>query len=632
MNIFGQFCNVSAPAQSYIQKEAVAMKKLFAVILIILITLTACSQGAGDTPTVSKKPEEKDPVKPVTSSIFGRNVKYNSYIPAENLTLPIPSGEILNAVQIEKRLYLLGDGAVHSLDIETGESAKLFDTSAAVLASNGGRLYTYSAGTATISEYDPLGSLTNETAIEVGDADSVDELWVTDDYYVFKCSIKGEGFIDTNLFIYSRNTCELTISKKMPRTGIELFPYKGNKLLSVTVDSMSGFNLGVFEVETCKSVNLQRINTLYKPTAAYSPKTDTVVVWNVPSTNTRPGYEDIAADPPYCLTEYSLEDTDSIVLNRYYIDVSYDARFYMNVYENVISIISTAEDKCFAYDYLSPPESITILGYDTVQNIVYGFERETGILVKNAYTDYEKLVLKLMAGDTDFDIFNTGGVVQNYVDSEVYVDLKQIESLNSRISGNNAADFAASYNGKYFGVPTYISNLNSEEYYPENGTQFSYSLVVSENNYYAKYIDVAEKIYSDPDGEELYKLFKFISDNPTGNKKKMPFGDDITILASNVYLLSPNSQNRDNAVKFLEYLFDVFNGDIPGIIPESDCYPRLESTENCYAEWRCRPTEIINPIFKARNTIHNQKEGLSKSELKKLARETAAEVAMRIGE
>lgn len=608
------------------------MKKLFAVILIILITLTACSQGAGDTPIVSKKPEAKDPVKPITSSIFGRNVKYNSYTPTENLALPIPSGEILNAVQIEKRLYLLGSGGVYALDTETGESARLFDTSATVIAAHGGKLYTYSAETSAISEYDPADGRSSEIALEITGVDSVDGLWVTDDYYVFKCSITSGGIIETHLFIYSRKTGELIISKKMSRSGIDLFPYKGNKLLSVTVDTLSGFNLGVFEVETCKSESFQRISTVNKPSVAYSPKTDTVIVLGVPQVYRKPGDEDIAADPPCCLTEYSLEDTDSIILNRYYIDASYDTRFYMSVYENVIPIISTAEGECYAYDYLNPPESITILGFDTVQNVVYGFERETGILVKNAITDYDKLILKLMAGDTDFDIFNTGGVVQNYVDSDVYVDLKQIESLNSRISGNAAADFTASYNGRYFGVPTHINNLNSEEYYPEDGSQFSYSLVVSENNYCAKYVDVAEKRYSDPDGEELYKLFKYIYDNPGGNKKKMPFGDDITILGTNVYLLSPNSQNRDNAVKFLEYLFDVFNGDIKGIVPESDYYPRLESTENCYAEWRCRPTEIINPIFKARNTIRNQKEDLSKSELKKLAKETAAEVAMRMGE
>ncbi len=612
------------------------MRKIIVIVLSILLLFTACSSASGEDPSITsprKKPATGEPVKSAASSIFGRNVDYNAYTPAENLTLPIPSGEILNAVQIEKRLYILGNGGLHSLDTETGESARLFDTSSTIIASHGGRLYTYSAEVSAISEYDPSDGTTNEISLEIGEVDSVDGLWVTDDYYVFKCSIASSGIINTHLFVYSRKTCELITSKKMSMSGIELFPYKGNKLLSLTVNAIFGnYELGVFDVETCKSEDFQSIHTVNKPTVAYCSKTDTVVVLGVPSVYTKPGDEDIAVDPPVCLTEYSIKDTDSIVLNDYYIDVSNDTRFYMSTYENVVIIISTDNDKCYAYDYINPPESITVLCTGNIQNAVYGFERETGILVKIARTDYDKQVLKLMAGDTDFDIFNTGGSVQNYIDSDAYVDLKQIESLNSRISSNLAADFIASYNGRYYGVPTHISNFNSEEYYPEDGTRFCYSLVISEHNYCAKYVDVAEKSYSDPDGEELYKLFKFISDNPTGNKKKMPFGDDITILSGNTFLLSRNSQNRDNAVKFLEYLFDVFNGDIKGIVSESDCYPKLESTENCHAEWRCMPAEIINPIYDARNTIHNQKEKLSNSELKKLAKETAAEVAMRMGE
>ncbi len=611
------------------------MRRIIVIVIAILLFFTACTSASGEdqsTTSPSKKPESGEPVKSAASSIFGRNVDYNAYTPAENLALPIPSGEILNVVQIEKRLYFLGSGGVHSLDTETGESARLFDTSSAAIAAHGGRLYTYSAETSAISEYDPADGRLNEIALEITGVDSVDGLWVTDDYYVFKCRITSGGIIETHLFIYSRETGELTLSKKMSRTGIELIPYKGNKLLSLTVDPISGLNLGAFEVETCKSENLLRINTDNKPTVAYCPKTDTVIVLGVPQVYRKPGEEYNAADPPCCLTEYSLEDTDSIILNRYYIDASYDTRFYMSVYENVISIISTAEDECYAYNYLNPPESITILGYTTVQDIVYSFEKETGILVKNAYTDFDKMIVKLMAGDSDFDLFYSGGEYQNFVDADTYVDLKQIESLNSRISGNAAADLVSSYNGKYFGVPTYLSNIYTEEYYPEDGSQFSYSLVISENIYYAKNIDVAEKRYSDPDGEELYKLFKYIYDNPEGNKKKMPFGDEVTILSPGAFMLNPKSQNSDSAIRFLEYLFDCFNGDIKGIVPEGDLYPRLESTENCYIEWRCKPIEIINPIFDARNKIHTQREKLDKSDLKKLAKETAAEVAMRIGE
>lgn len=598
---------------------------------MILTILTACSQEAGDTPAVSRKPDTNEPAKSYTSSIFGRNVTYNAVTPADDVKLPIPSSEILNMAQIEKRLFFLSSGAVHSLDIETGEAKKLFDTSTATLSAHGGKLYIYSAETSIISEYDPADGTTKETAFEIADVDSVDGFSVTDDYCVFKCRIVGEVFIDTHLFVYSRETKELIISKKMERTGIELYPYKGNKLLAITANPLSGFNLGAFDVETCKNENLMKLSSMRSPAVAYCPKTDTIIEYSVPFSIVGDGKRPDGSYP-CCITEYSLNDTDSIIHNRYYIDAPYDTKFFVSVYENIVSAVTTAEDECRIFDYLNPPESITILGYTTAQDIVYSFEKETGILVQNAHTDFDKLILKLMAGDNDFDLFYTGGAYHHFVDADTYVDLKGIESLNSRISGSVAADFVASYNGKYIGVPNGISNYYTEEYYPEDGSQFSYSLEMSENAYYAKNIDVAERRYSDPDGEELYKLFKYIYDNPGGNKKKMPFGDDVTILSSSVIMLNPKSQNTDNAIRFLEYFFDCFNGDIPGIVPEDDLYPRLESTENCYVEWRCKPTDIINPIYDARNKIHNQRDELTKSDLKKLAKETAAKVAMRIGE
>ena len=82
----------------------------------------------------------------------------------------------------------------------------------------------------------------------------------------------------------------------------------------------------------------------------------------------------------------------------------------------------------------------------------------------------------------------------------------------------------------------------------------------------------------------------------------------------------------------MEYLFDIYNGDIPGIVPEEDYYPKLESAEGCFAEWRCRPVEIIAPIFDARNDVKGKNGEMSRADLKKLAHEAAAEVAMRMGE
>ena len=599
-----------------------------AAAFIALLLLCSCAESSPSKMQNGGKPDSAVESKEVKSSIFGRNVKYDSFTPAEGLALPIPASDITDMAQAEETLYFLADSAVYSLDTVSGESGRLFETDAEMLAVHGGGVFTYSAGSSVLSEYDASGSLINELTLEIEDVHSVERLSVTDDYYVFICTIPGTMMMEPHLFVYSRSGGEFILSKKTTVTRV--FPYKGNKVLTVTVGTVfPSVDLNVFDAETGKSETLRQLGSDSelgdRPAVVYRPKTDTVLVFG--SGAGREG------DVPVCITEFSLDDTDKMLLDRYYFGVPYGTKFFLGAYENVVTAISTSDVGIRVYDCLNPPESISILCHHiNGDDVIYGFEKETGILVKEAYTDYDKLAVKLMAGDDDFDIFSPSSNYHSYVDAGVCVDLKEVESLGEKISGNAAAALVASYDGKYFGVPTGISNYSSEENFPEDGSSYSYSLVISENIYLAKNVDVAEARYSDQSGDELYKLLKYLNDNPTGSRKKMPFGDEVTILSTNVYMLNQKSQNRDSALKFLEYLFDAYSGSIPGLVPEADLYPTLESEENCYAEWRCRPIELINTIFNARNAILGQNGEMSASELKKLAKETAAEVAMRIGE
>lgn len=603
------------------------LRKISAAFIALLL-LCSCAESSPSKMQNGGKPDSAVESKEVKSSIFGRNVKYDSFTPAEGLALPIPASDITDMAQTEETLCFLADSAVYSLDTVSGESGRLFETDAEMLAVHGGEVFTYSAESSVLSEYDASGSLIGELALEIEGVHSVEGLSVTDDYYVFICTVPGAIMMEPHLFVYSRSGAEFLLSKKTTVTRV--FPYKGNKVLTVTVGTVfTSVDINVFDAETGKSETLRQLGSESelgdRPAVVYRPKTDTVLVFGAGA-----GRE---GDAPVCITEFSLDDTDKMLLNRYYFGVPYGTKFFLGAYENIVTAISTSDGGIRVYDCLNPPESISILCHHiNGDEVIYGFEKETGILVTETYTDYDKLAVKLMAGDDDFDIFSPSSNYHNYVDAGVCADLKEVESLGTKISGNAAAALVASYDGKYFGVPIGISNYLTEENYPENGSNFSYSLVISENVYYAKNVDVAEARYSDPDGDELYKLFKYFNDNPSGNRKKMPFGEEVTILSTNVYLLNQKSQNRDNALKFLEYLFDAYSGNIPGLVPEADLYPTLESEENCYAEWRCRPIELINPIFNARNEILGKNGEMSASELKKLAKETAAEVAMRIGE
>ena len=588
--------------------------------------LASCSSPAAEPALGGNKAESA--AKDASSSVFGRSVEYAAVSPAEGLALPVSASEIADMAQAEDTLYFLADGAVQSLGIVSGEPHRLFETDAEMLAVHGGEIFTYSPESSSLSVHDASGGLVDEITLEIKDVHSVEGLSVTDDYYVFICTAPGAVMMEPYLFVYSRGGAELVLSKNTSATRV--FPYKDNKVLTVTVGTVfPSVDLNVFDAETGKSEALRQLGGTDelgdRPAAVYRPKTDTVLVFG--------GGTEADGDVPVCITEFSLDDTDKMLLNRYYFGVPYGTKFFLGAYENIVTAVSTSDDGIRVYDCLNPPESISILCHHiNGSEVIYGFEKETGILVTEAFTDYDKLAVKLMAGDDDFDIFSPSSNYHNYVDAGVCANLKEVESLGAKIAGNTAAALTVSYDGKYFGVPAGMDNLCSEEYYPENGSSYSYSLVISENIYYARNVDIAEGRYSDPGGSELYKLFRYLNDNPTGSRKKMPFGDEVTILSTNVYMLNKKSQHRDSALKFLEYLFDVYSGAIPGLVPESDLYPKLESEENCYAEWRCRPVELITPIFNARNEILGQNGGMSASELKKLAKEAASEVSMRIGE
>ena len=116
------------------------------------------------------------------------------------------------------------------------------------------------------------------------------------------------------------------------------------------------------------------------------------------------------------------------------------------------------------------------------------------------------------------------------------------------------------------------------------------------------------------------------------NESKMPFGngEDFKAIDCRFIMMNPSGTNKENSVKFLEYMFDVLNGDISGVVPENRQYIDIDSTEDVYIFWKFFAADYTNPILSACNTISNC-DGKS-STIKEIARETAAKVRMRIEE
>lgn len=617
------------------------MKKVYAILITIFLIFTACSESGSDTHTHDQNP--KSP-QSITSSIFGRNVSYEAYTPDEGIALPISSSEIIDMVQIEKRLYILGNGSVYSLDLESGESVKLFETSAALITAYGSELFTYTAETSCLSSYDECGNVLDVQTISLTDYIEIRRLIITDNYVVLHCITQGKNMPIHQYRVFDRVTFEpvKNIDEKPDAGGVlqevMLRAYKADLLLvtrpDIYSDSLMLYSINISSGKSSKLIKLSKTKIWDSFDYVYNPKTDTVIVFTAPSGI--PASQQEVAEPAF-ISEYSLGDPDNVVLQKYYFDSSAEASLFATVYENIVSVIYSAENCYCYYDFLNPPKSITVVGNQTlISKAISSFEKDTGILVRTVDydTDFTRLDLKLMAGDKDFDLFSPVPYnVYKYVKTNTYSPLNNYNGLFAKLSENRLAEVLAANGGEYFGLP-----LNGVYFYPKEGypdkitnpdgsevdSPIPFAVVATKGQYCARNIDALTGTYNDPDGDELYKVLKYLSGNPRGDKPY--FGDEFIVdgefcsLSCEYLMLNPASENKEDAAKFLEYVFDA----------NSKTYLSLKEGETYLAFWRIMPSDYMTPLYSAFNQASEG--SLSQSELKKLAKKAAAEVAMRIEE
>ncbi len=622
------------------------IEKLSAAFIAISILFCAC--GSTDEPSTGTNKNNRAATKPqkFESSIFGRKISYDGFMPDDNIALPVEPADILDMLEIKKTLCFLTDDAVYSLDIETGQSNKLPDTDVDMFASYGDSIFTYSLESEKLCEYSKNGELISEHVIQLKSDDlSVDALIVTKDYYAFRCTDNSKALSVTQHNVFDRLTFE-KVNSIDERAALGSFfrsyiKYKDNSILKAEDSNTDSRYTSIYEInlengkidrftDIAFNPYMATVNMSYRATVdiTYSEKTDTLLILAAPM--------DQSSDFSPYISEYSLSDPDNIVQKKFYVDNPISEKVFISAYENIVTAI-LADGEYRYFDYLNPPESITLACNQSLmyQDIINGFERETGLIVRTVSfgNDVDRLNIKLMAGDTDFDLFEPIYFHQHkYILSDMFEDLSKYEGLKSRLDGDIAAGYISKLDEKYVGIPTGISSQFNKDTYPEDGSPRTYSIAMSETLYFAQNIDITEGVYNDPDGQKLYKLLKFIYDNPNGNESKMPFGngEDFKAIDCRFIMMNPSGTHKENSVKFLEYMFDVLNGDISGVVPENRQYIDIDSTEDVYIFWKFFAADYTNPILSACNTISNC-DGKS-STIKEIARETAAKVRMRIEE
>lgn len=627
------------------------IKRLVLVMLsVLLFLLTAC--GSVTSPFVADRGNNTfvPSGEKIESSIFGRNIEYDGWSVNGNVTMPIEPSEILEAFQIGKIFYFHSVDGVYTMNIETGENVKLINSAVDMLTYYGESLFTYTVNDGKLCTYSLSGELEDEqTVIAESDNIKAEEFFITEDYYVFVVLDNSEFMPFTHYDAYDRKTLELVTSFRENGASVSIRRmfsiYKGNIFLKSEKDGYTDNfdNITAIDLDTGKT---KMVAHVYNKKGCYSdfvynPKTDTILLITGPAKatlNMSDGSVKVADKYPLCITEYSLNDPDNIVHKRFYIEIENGTEYYVGVHENIVTAVCTAGDEIMTFDYLNPPESITfVTGQEEYyKDYIYGFEKETGILVKtvNYGYDYQRLDMKLMAGDTDFDVFIPIYMhMHKYFLSHMYGDLAKYDELKSRLDSDVAANFVSKLGDTYVGMPMGINEYFPKDKRFDNKESFApsyYSHNASKVLYCAKYIDLTTGTHLDPEGKELYKILKFLHDYPDGNVDKMPIPNEYNMLSAEFAVLNPNGKNIQNAIRFLAYIFDVNNGDIEGVIPPEEQYMNLESTENTFATWHSQGFGYIMPILDACKEAINS-DGKA-STLKDLAREATMEVRMRMSE
>ncbi len=265
--------------------------------------------------------------------------------------------------------------------------------------------------------------------------------------------------------------------------------------------------------------------------------------------------------------------------------------------------------------------------------VIPQFEEKYGVKVRRLqYTEDEvsELDIKLMAGDNDIDVFYTMTLdIFKYLNAGYYTDLSQYDTLKERLDGNAYAGYAAEYNGGYFGIPARSFFFNTET---------DAETALTENKYCFRNIDALGNTYLDENGDELYEVLKYLYSNPDDPKDGGYYDFEYKNIADDYFILNPYSENKELAVKYLEMVFDLMDGELPAYdgkgnqITPTYSYPDVaeEDLEGAYRYWNSMVWLYRQPIHEA--VLELPETDGSDEAIRRLAEEAAAEVVMRMNE
>ncbi len=604
------------------------MKKLLISLSLIILILAGCSMPPA------------------------KNAVYKPFSISEEISLPVDSGSILDTAQIGSCLYILGDGGVYSLNLETNESSRLFDSNCLYINAHGGMLHLFLPEKGCFRVYTTEGELKNEIYLnnfKKPELNNFKGFAVGEDCYVFASQDEGGRMV---YVIADRETGEIK-TFNAPKNIRRICSYKDNSFLTVCFDiAMTECTIWELNTDTQKAEKLADLNDIYLFfDLEYNPNIDSLL------------FTACDFDLQVYISEFSLANRENSIIAKPRILISGLTKCCLSVSQNIVSFVSDCSQDYIYYDYENPPEYITFAYFgleEYITRFIKQYESQSGVLVRIIHYDkdqVEDLNIKLMAGDSDIDCFYTFTLRKfAYITNHEFTDLYQFEKLKERIKSNPFIEQISTYKDSCFGIPfkvkyfpvgsTPYDGLSDDnvEYCEDqrlNGGKFDYLRAEQRKAYIRKNIDLENKTYSDPSGEEFYQVLRKAYDNMEIYDKLPDYRDipyiyaEIPYVESEYVIMNPSSDKKELTADFLTAFYDYINDGIPDETLEAHygkkSYPEnKEKVDGLLIQWKYDDYTTYESIQTTFNSL--SKTDGSDEVLRKMAQEAAAEVAMRIGE
>ncbi len=603
------------------------MKKLLIPLLLTIFILAGCSAN----------PAKSAEYKPVE-------------ICAE-ISLPIDTVNILDTAQIGECLYILGDGGVYSLNLETNESTRLFDSDCLHINAYDGMLHLFLPEKGSFRTYTTEGELKNEIYLDdfkKPELNNFKGFAVGEDCYIFASQDESGRMVYVTA---DRETGEIK-TFNAPKNIRRICSYKDNSFLIVCFDiAMTECNVWELNADTQKAVKLTELNDVYLFfDFEYNPDADSLL------------FTACDFDLQVYISEFSLANRENSIIAKPKILISGPTKCCLSVSQNIVSLVSDCSRDYMYYDYENPPEYITFAYFgleEYITRFIKQYESRSGVLVRIVHYEGEQvdnLNIKLMAGDSDIDCFYTSSLRKfAYITNHEFTDLYQFEGLKERIGSNPFIEQISTYKDSCFGIPFKVKyypvgstpydsvSADMVEYLEEQRINGGFMYLRGEQlkSYIRKNINLENKTYADPSGEEFYQVLRKAYDNMEVCDKLPDYRDipyiyaEIPYVESEYVIMNPSSCKKELAADFLIAFYDYINDGISDEAFEASfgrkSYPESkEKVDGLLIQWKYDDYTTNEALYNAYNSLP-EADGSDKA-LRKLAQEAAAEVAMRIGE